>query len=293
MPDTPASVLERIRAAGERLSPKQRKLAEYILQNYRNVAFMTSAELGKAAGVSEASVFRLAVALGYPGFPAFQSSIQEMIREALTTTQSFAVPSGADHDTLFAKVFSAEAKNMNKALAGLSPEPFNQGVEFLFASKRVLVVGHQASAALASHAGYSLSKVRSGVHTIRDWNENVFTFLEDMGPEDVAWIHAFPRYPTATLRIMEMLEERSVPILLVTNSVLSRLARFATVLLPVPIRYDSFVDSLAPVMCLINSLVLATAMKDPDLTRRNLEYFEAFVTKAKVFYYPDQPRPED
>jgi len=291
MTETPATVFQRIRSAGDTLSPKRRQLAEYVLNHYKKVAFMTSTELGNAAGVSEASVFRLAVALGYSGFPAFQAALQEVITEEITTVERFSVSPGPDDDTLLAKVFAAEAKNMNRVLGLLSPADFNKGVELLFTSRRVLVVGHQVSAALASHAGYTMSKVRSGVHTIREWNENVFAYVQDMGPEDLAWVHAFPRYPTSTVQMVEVLRARGVPILLVTNSYLSQLAPFATVLLPVPIRYDAFVDSLAPAICLVNSLVLGTALKDPEMTKQHLERFEAFITATKVFC-PGQARPE-
>jgi DNA-binding MurR/RpiR family transcriptional regulator len=58
------------------LSPAQRKVADYVLRNYREVAFMRVAKLAQATGVSAAGIFRFATALGFNGFPEFQQAIQ-------------------------------------------------------------------------------------------------------------------------------------------------------------------------------------------------------------------------
>ncbi len=289
MPRTSTSVLDRIRSLGAGLSPKQRQLAEYVLNNYRDIAFMTSAELGSAAGVSEATVFRLAVALGYSGFPTFQDSIHAVVRETMSTTSFLPTPNGGGG--LLSRVFASEAKHLNKVLAGLSTESFDRSVDLLFGSRRVLVAGHQASAALASHAGYLLSKVRSEVYTLREGYDAGFSVISELGPQDAAWVHVYPRYPFATVRLIQLLQERSVPIVLVTTSELSQLSHYATVLMPAPIRYDGFLDSLAPVMCLINAIILAITLRDQERTKQQLERFEAFVDRMDVFTL-DKDRPE-
>lgn len=289
MGKTLGAVLDRIHNTLDILSPKQCQLAEYILNNYKKAAFMTSTALGSAAKVSESTVVRLAVAVGYSGFPEFQSALQELIQHELTSLERFSSPHKTDDNAFYTKVFTAEAENMIKVLTSLSPEVFKKAVDLFFAKRRVLVIGHQASACLASYAGYSLSKVRAGVYTMNKWDENAFGTIQDMGPEDVAWVHVFPRYPTDTVHITKLLHAQNVPIVLITNSILSPLAKLAEVLLPVYIRYDAFVDGLAPVMCLINSLVLETALRDRNRTAQHLEEFETFVSETQVFYPGQTP----
>lgn len=283
MDKSPNNILEQIRNRLENLSPKQRQLAEFILENYKKAAFMTSTVLGKTAKVSETTVIRLADSLGCSGFPEFQSSLQSIIHHELTSIERFSNPDQSNGNASYSKVFSAEAENIIRVLASLSNEQVSRAVELLYSKKRVLVIGHQASACLASYAGYSLSKVRAGVITMNHWDENTFCTVRDMGPDDVAWVHAFPRYPNQTIRIAQFLQSRNVPIILITNGILSPFSEMATIVLPVRIRYDAFVDGLAPVMCLINSLVLETALKNQDNTVKHLEEFENFVAKTQIF----------
>ena len=68
-------------------SKGQKRIADYILQNYDKAAFMTASKLGKLSGVSESTVVRFASELGYDGYPSMQRALQEMIRSRLTSTQ--------------------------------------------------------------------------------------------------------------------------------------------------------------------------------------------------------------
>ena len=53
--------------SGKKLSKSHRRIAEYIVQHYDKAVFMTAAALGEAVGVSESTVVRFAMALGYEG----------------------------------------------------------------------------------------------------------------------------------------------------------------------------------------------------------------------------------
>ena len=64
-------LLNIIRKKREGLSKGQKKIADYVLNNYEKAAFLTALELGNEAGVSESTVVRFASALGLSGYPEF------------------------------------------------------------------------------------------------------------------------------------------------------------------------------------------------------------------------------
>ena len=68
-------------------SKGQKRIARYITDSYDKAAFMTANRLGKTVGVSESTVVRFAVDLGFDGYPSMQRALQEMIRSRLTSTQ--------------------------------------------------------------------------------------------------------------------------------------------------------------------------------------------------------------
>ena len=72
-------ILLMLQQKGASLSKGQRKIAKYITEFYDKAAFMTAGKLGKAVGVSESTVVRFAVELGYEGYPQMQKAMQGMV----------------------------------------------------------------------------------------------------------------------------------------------------------------------------------------------------------------------
>ena len=83
-------------------SKGQRRIAAYIMEAYDKAAFMTANRLGKTVGVSESTVVRFAVDLGYDGYPSMQKAMQEMVLNRLTSVQRIEVASDrmADQDII-------------------------------------------------------------------------------------------------------------------------------------------------------------------------------------------------
>ena len=73
-------VLQTIRNGMDTFSKGQKRIAQYILENYDKAAFMTASKLGQTAQVSESTVVRFAAELGYAGYPDMQKALQELIR---------------------------------------------------------------------------------------------------------------------------------------------------------------------------------------------------------------------
>ena len=78
----------------QKFSKGQKKLAAYIQENYDKAAFLTAAKLGETVGVSESTVVRFAIYLGYKGYPEFQKELEELVRTKLNSIQRMEVTYG-------------------------------------------------------------------------------------------------------------------------------------------------------------------------------------------------------
>ena len=72
-------------------SKGQKLIARFILEDYDKAAFMTASRLGKMVEVSESTVVRFAVELGFDGYPSMQKTLQELVRNKLTSVQRIEV----------------------------------------------------------------------------------------------------------------------------------------------------------------------------------------------------------
>ena len=77
-----------------KLSKGQKRLADYVRQNYDKAVFLTAARLGEIVGVSESTVVRFATQLGYKGYPGFQKALEELVRNKLNSIQRMEVTYG-------------------------------------------------------------------------------------------------------------------------------------------------------------------------------------------------------
>ena len=98
------NLIERLNLSGKRLSKSHRRIAEYIMAHYDKAVFMTAATLGEMVDVSESTVVRFAMALGYEGYPQLQHSLQELVRHRLTAVQRFEMTSDIPEDQVLSTV---------------------------------------------------------------------------------------------------------------------------------------------------------------------------------------------
>ena len=87
-------LLNRINNSYNSMSKGQKILATYITDNYDKAVFLTAAKLGETVGVSESTVVRFAMHLGYKGYPEFQKSLEELVRNKLNSIQRMEVTYG-------------------------------------------------------------------------------------------------------------------------------------------------------------------------------------------------------
>ena len=97
-----ADILTVIQSRMSKFSKGQKLIAKYILSAYDKAAFMTASKLGGVVQVSESTVVRFAVGLGYDGYPEMQKALQEMILNRLTSVQRMEVTNDriGDRDVL-------------------------------------------------------------------------------------------------------------------------------------------------------------------------------------------------
>src|SRR3954462_9628309 len=64
---------------GARLTPTQRRIAHSLVEHAAKAAYLSAAEVAELAGVSQPSVTRFAMALGYEGYPALRRELRNLV----------------------------------------------------------------------------------------------------------------------------------------------------------------------------------------------------------------------
>lgn len=279
-------LLNKIKTQVPNMTAKQLRIAKCLEENINSLSFMNASQLAKKAEVSEASVTRFARLLGYESVARLLADMQTGIRDraSLTMERYSNIPA---HSSVMAEVFALEKSIMDDTLDQVSPELFAECVDMLFTAKDVLVVSSPPSDCLCLYASHFLGLHRKRVHELRTFDAHSINIIQDLDPKFVTLAFGFPRYPSGTQQILDVVSRKSRRVIAVTDSLLSPLIPYAEKVLLTPQRFLSNLDPFAAVVALIHSLILGVYLKDQTAARERLLQYDALIKEPKLFDHQD------
>lgn len=268
-----------------KFSKGQRIIAKYILNNYDKAAFMTAGRLGKIVGVSESTVVRFAAELGYDGYPSMRKSLQEMIRNRLTSVQRIEVANSMIDDTDIVKsVVSSDIQNLQATLEVLEEESFNKSIDAIINAKHIYIVGMRTSTSLSSFLGLYLNLLRDNVIVVHDTAASeVYEQLFRIGEGDLFIGISFPRYSSHTVDAMEFAKKMGANTIAITDSAASPFNSIADISLHAKSDMVSFLDSLVAPLSLINAIIVAVGIRKKEYISETFEKLESIWTEHEVY----------
>jgi DNA-binding MurR/RpiR family transcriptional regulator len=128
-------VFASIKAEYVSMSKGHRKIADYILENYQKASFMTALSLGQAVGVSESTVVRFAMELGFDGYPDFQENLRLAMRSKLTSVERIELASSQmDKNDVYEKVMSLDIERIRETIENGDREAFYGAVDIILST---------------------------------------------------------------------------------------------------------------------------------------------------------------
>ena len=260
-------------------SKGQKRIARYITESYDKAAFMTANRLGKTVGVSESTVVRFAVDLGFDGYPSMQKAMREMVLNRLTSVQRIEVANNrlGDQDVV-SMVFHSDMEKLRQTSETVSRETFNLAVNAILKAKRVYILGVRSVAPLANFLGYYLNYMFNNVHVISGSSAGeMFERIVGVNSEDVIIAFSFPRYSASTTKGARYCRSAGATVIGITDSKDSPLGQCSDHVLLAKSDMVSLVDSLVAPLSLVNALIVAIAAK------REKELSQTFANLERIW----------
>lgn len=287
-------LLNRISEQYEEFSKGQKRLADYIVQNYDKAVFLTASKLGKTVGVSESTVVRFASQLGYQGYPGFQKALEELVRNRLNSIQRMEVAYGRiSQSKILETVLNSDIEKIKMTLANINQEAFELAVDTLLHARRIYIVGIRSCAPLANFLGFYLNLIFDNVTAVStNSSSEIFEQLIRIGEQDVIIGISFPRYSMRTLKALEFASSRKAKVITLTDSIHSPITLYSSCNLIARSDMASIVDSLVAPLSVINALVVALSLKKQKEVITTLETLEKIWDEYQV-YSSDELNPVD
>ncbi|HOJ10721.1 MAG TPA: MurR/RpiR family transcriptional regulator [Clostridiales bacterium] len=256
-------LLKEIQDKYREFSKGQRAIAEYIINNYDKAAFMTASKLGEVVNVSESTVVRFAVKLGFEGYPELQKMLQDLIKSKLTSVQRIAVSSSRiDSENILKSVLQSDMDKLKITLDNIDQEEFNNVVQCILNARKIYILGVRSSAALASFLGFYFNLIFDNVRLVHTTSvSEMFEQIVRASEGDVVIGISFPRYSKRTIKAMQFAKDKGCKVIAITDSKKSPISEYADYSLIARSDMASFVDSLVAPLSVINALIVAVGMK--------------------------------
>lgn len=278
-------LLNVIRDGMASFSKGQRLIATYILEHYEKAAYLTASRLGVLVGVSESTVVRFAIELGFEGYPEFQRALQKMIRSRLTSFQRMEVTNSLiGEGELPDKVLLSDIEKIRRTLENIDRTSFERAVDAIVSAKQIYILGVRSSSSLAGFLNYNFRMIFDNVRFVQTTSgSEMFEQLMPMEKGDVMIAISFPRYSNRIINAVEYARSREANVVALTDSDLSPIAAYADELLIAQSDMVSFVDSLVAPLSVINAMIVAIARKKQDEVSDRLRALEEVWDKYDVY----------
>lgn len=266
-------------------SKGQKKIGNFVLTHYEKAAFMTAARLGEAVGVSESTVVRFATELGFGGYPELQHTLQEMIRNKLTTVQRIEITSDRiSSGDVLSKILSMDIEKIQRTLEDTSPEEFDEVTDLVVGAEKIFVLGVRSSSALAEFLCYYLYKVFDNVRNVKNTSSSeVFERIMNINEKDVFIAITFPRYSTRTVKAAKYAHDNGATVIAITDSHTAPIIQYADHVLLAKSDMASFADSLVAPLSLINALIVSIGLKKKKEVSEAFEKLERIWDEYEVY----------
>lgn len=266
-------------------SKGQKRIANFITASYDKAAFMTASKLGKMVNVSESTVVRFAVELGFDGYPSMQKTLQEMVRTKLTAVQRI----GVDNDRfggqdVVSTVLHSDMESIRMTNESLDRSALNSTVEAICKAKNIYIVGVRSSAAIATFMNFYFRNIFDNVRLVESTaTSEMMEQMSHVGAGDVVIGISLPRYSSRTVKVLEFARDSGAEVAVITDSLDAPAAKIAGHTLTAKSGMVSVVDSLVAPMSIVNALIVAIGRRKEQEFSRIFENLEKIWAEYEVY----------
>ena len=278
-------IISRINEKYPNMSKGHKVIAAFVCDYYEQAAFMTAAQIGETLGVSESTVVRFASGLGYKGFPQMQQALAEKVKGKLNTVERMDVKyAGRTQSEILTSVLNSDMEKIQHTIEHLDPVAFDLAVDHISEAENVYILGIRSCEPLAGFLAFYLNMIRGNVVQIKTSSTSeLFEQMLRISEKDCIIGISFPRYSMRTLKALEFANDRNARVVTITDSVHSPMNMYSSCNLLARSDMVSIVDSLVAPLSVINALVVAICLKNPDKVKANLETLEEVWNNYQVY----------
>lgn len=249
------------------LSDRFQQVARFITQNPNAVALESINAIAAKCELHPSTLVRFAQQFGYSGFKQMQSVFQTRLattapgyNERIVALENDLQKNDRQGSLGFLQnLVVRDIATLQGMLEGIAASDLDRSAQLLSRAETIFIAGQLRSEPVAILLRYLLTMLNRKVILLDTPGGLAPHMAMNMTQRDVLVGVSFRHYAQEVVKITEIAEQKDVPTIAITDSVLSPLARSANVLFTIPEEEYSFSRSLAAPVCLVQCMALSLA----------------------------------
>lgn len=275
-----SDVLSKIRGFYSSLSSSEKKVADFILENYAETIRMTLADVASECGVSDATVLRFCRSVGYKRWLEFKIELSQTLPTLPEQIQDEVSASDSPGE-IAKKVFNNSIKALTDTVAVLEESSYTQSLKLINSAKRILIIGVGTSGPMANEMHNRFSRIGLNCHVQTD------SYLQVMESallsfNDLAIVISQTGDSEDPLRTTALAKSKGCKVIVITGNTGSKLTDYADVVL-LSVSHETRVETIASRIAqyaIIHALYVGLAMQDvASTTEKEKLIWEALMNK--------------
>lgn len=274
-----------------KLTESQRKVADYIIKNPVDVAFLTVDQLAGLVGTSTTTIMRLTYNIGYSGYSEFQKGLQELLRNRTDpNTRLETNLKDQEKIDLWAEIAENQINNIQSTVSMNSIESLENVLELIYEAENIHCTAVRSAIPVAQSLTYGLSRSIGKGELVNadlgEWTEKVIDFTAS----DLVIAISFPRYGNKVLKFIQAAHAQGAKVIAITDSYSSPLVKYSDLVVPCNVSSLSFHNSIIAPMFLVDYIISSVAYKDLNLTKERFAKIDTHLTNMN--YHTLEKLPE-
>lgn len=267
------------------LSPKKRRVADFIIKDHKKVFLMTGREIAEKCQVSEPTIIRFANDLGFSGYMEFVQYMKGLLHIELTAVERLQKASQQPDERNTLDVYCQNTiDNLENLRNSVSVKDLKKVARTIYKAETVYVIGYRASATLAYYFGYLLKKIRKNVHLDTTLSWDIRDTIIQNGKNAVMFVIAFPRYPRNTIKMMQFGKKNNIEIIGLSDTPKSPIITLSDHYIIIDVESVSFIDPFAHIIAYLAALIHEITFIDKEKAIKYLKKFDDAVRLTDEFY---------
>jgi DNA-binding MurR/RpiR family transcriptional regulator len=270
----------RLKADFDALSPQLKEAARWVIDNPADVALLSTREQARRAGVTPATLTRLAQRLGMDGYDGVRKLYAEAVRRRPDSyhgrAEELMVRRSREGDAaLVQDIFASLTRHMYDLSAPARVEEFAAAADLLAGAERVFCLGVRAAYTVAYIFHYIRTLFGSNSVLVDGPGTTGIDVLRTIGSADVLLAVSVQPYVKHAIDMAAYAKERGARVVAMTDSKVSPLAIHADHVVLVRTETPSFFHTMTPAFAAVECLAALVA------ARRGGEAVAALETSEK------------